>query len=252
MLIESLRQLWVAGSLNGGRLAIRLTGLVGLLVGPLFWIPAEFSWTQPGIVQYSPPAIIRAQSPGFVQHIHVGDGQAVKQGEPIVTLENDDLRLKLSDLRKQHRQVQQEIQSARWRRESSELADAQTREMGLGEQVRQVQADVDALVLRSPVDGIVVSRSLGWIEGTFVDIGEELAVVGTEDSKRLKVSVNQYSARDEDRWKGQRAGLLSTEFHRGPNASLALKLAPIQPLPILRCWQSMEARWRSLSNRKKR
>ncbi|MCA9140214.1 MAG: HlyD family efflux transporter periplasmic adaptor subunit [Planctomycetales bacterium] len=160
-------------------------------------------WTSPAIVQYSPPAVLRARSSGMVAMVHVSDGQIVSVGSPIITIRNDDLTIQLGRKKKELAQVEQEILAAQWSGNAVDMADAEARKAGLQQQIGELQIEVDQLVLRAPVDGTVISRSLALMHGTFVKPGDEVAVVGREDSKRLKVSISQSEARDAQRWQDQ-------------------------------------------------
>ncbi|MCA9232968.1 MAG: biotin/lipoyl-binding protein [Planctomycetales bacterium] len=203
VLVRYLAGVWREGELSLIRLALRTSLLSLLLIGPLWLIPGSGSWTSPGIVQYSPPAVLRARSAGFVEQVHVVDGQFVSAGAAIVTLRNDELHLELLRQTKEIALVDQEILSAQWLGKSTELADAITRKNALQEQLEQLQDEVDHLTLRASVDGRVISRRLDLIRETYVDAGEELAVIGNEDSKRVKVSISQTEARDAEFWQGK-------------------------------------------------
>ncbi len=202
-LVRHLRQLRRSGDLSLTRLTLRTGLLSALAICPFWLIPASGSWTSPGIVQYSPPAVLRVRSSGFVENVHVTDGQWVQAGSPIVTLRNENLNIKLLRQKKQLAQINQEILSAQWRGMSIELAGAVTRKDGLQQQLDELQLDVDQLVLRAPIDGRIISRRLSILAGTFVQSGDEVAVIGREDSKRIKVSIGQVEARETKRWQGK-------------------------------------------------
>ena len=199
-LTKHIMELRATESLQTRRLALRLSCLTLLALAPLWLVPGQLSWTAPAIVEYDPPTVLRNRAAGFVQKIHVVDGQSVVAGQPIITLRNDELRLRLFSLKRQLASVRQETLAARWHGQSHELADALAREAGLREQVAELSADVDALAICAPCDGTVVSRRLAVMLETYLQPGEEFAVVGREDSKRLRVSISQNDARDADRW----------------------------------------------------
>ncbi|QDT04442.1 Peptidase family M50 [Rubripirellula lacrimiformis] len=200
---KHLANLYQNGTLNPVRLITRVTLLVSACSIGLWVTPADWSWTAPAIVQYDPPAVVRTRSAGFVDHVHIQNGDSVQRGDALVTLRNDELTLRLMDLQKQVAQVENEILAAQWRGNSSEMGDAVTRRDGLAKQVIEQQEQVSSLTLRATTDGKVVSRILAVIEGTYVEEGEEIAVIGREDSKRLKVSISQQDARQANLWRDQ-------------------------------------------------
>lgn len=182
------------------RMALRITCLTGVSIAPLFVIPANWSWTAPAIVQYDPPSILRTRSAGFIETIHAFNGATVAQGDPIVTLRNDNLCLSLSDLQKQLAQARQEILAAQWRIDSSALGDAQSREVGLEQQLAELEIQVSNLVLFAPTTGTLVSRQIETMQGTYVESGAELGVIGRENCKRLRLSVSQTDAKQTASW----------------------------------------------------
>jgi putative peptide zinc metalloprotease protein len=199
-LAKLLKKLHGEAQLSLGRLTLRL-GLLGILaIGPLWLIPADLTWTSPAIVQYDPPAVLRSDTAGFIVELHAQDGETVTTGQPIVTLRNDVLELELAGLRKELAQIEQQILAAQWQADSSKLGDANSRKAGLMEQVEALQNQVDSLVIISPITGTLVARNLHLLVGTYVKAGHELAVVGSEDAKRLKVSITQREAKQANEW----------------------------------------------------
>jgi putative peptide zinc metalloprotease protein len=199
-LAKLLKKLHGEAQLSLGRLTLRLGLLAILAIGPLWLIPADLTWTAPAIVQYDPPAVLRSGTAGFIIELHVQDGETVTTGQPIVTLRNDDLELELAGLRKELAQIEQQILAAQWQADSSKLGDANSRKAGLMEQVEALQNQVDSLVIISPITGTLVARNLHLLVGTYVKAGHELAVVGSEDAKRLKVSITQREAKQANDW----------------------------------------------------
>lgn len=199
-LVQFLRILYNESQLSLVRLSARLGLLAVLALGPLWFIPATFSWTAPAVVQYDPPAILRSRAAGFVAELHVRDGEFVSEGQPIVTLRNDDLEYALAGKRKELAQIEQEILAAQWHSDSSKLGDANSRKVGLKECVQEYQSQVDSLVLRSPISGTLVARNLHLLRGTYIKAGQEVGIVGREDSKRLKVSITQFDAKQWENW----------------------------------------------------
>ncbi|TWU01377.1 biotin/lipoyl-binding protein [Neorhodopirellula pilleata] len=199
-LANHLWKLHGESELSLARLAVRLGLLVSLVFGAMWFAPVSFTWTAPAIVQYDPPAVLRSRSAGFIAALHARDGQPVVEGQTIVTLRNDELELELAGLRKELAQTDQEILAAQWNADSSKLGDAQSRRAGLVEQVEELQIQVDSMAIRAPNSGTLVARNLHLLLETYVEAGQELAVVGREDSKRLKVSIAQIDVKQAAEW----------------------------------------------------
>lgn len=72
--------------------AIWRAGVLGIvLVGLLGWLPMPYRTLAEGVVWLPEQAQIRAETDGFIVALHAADGQRVKAGDPIATL--DDPRL---------------------------------------------------------------------------------------------------------------------------------------------------------------
>lgn len=191
---QHLWELYRDGELYATRLALRLTGILTLAALVLLVVPADLRRTAPAVVQYDPPAIVRAPLAGFVDQIHVSDGQHVEAGQPIVTLRNDELQNQLAALQKELLQIEQEVRAARWNSDVSLLGDAQSRRIGIREQLAQKQQQFDSRIVRAASPGRIVARQLATRIGCYVQQGEELGAIGFEQKKRLKVSLSQHDA----------------------------------------------------------
>jgi multidrug efflux pump subunit AcrA (membrane-fusion protein) len=182
------------------KLSARLGLFVVFLLGMMFILPADFRSTVPAIVEYDPPTYVRAMSEGFVERVYVVDGEVVELGQPIVRLANEQLLLQLETSRVELASTQQEIRSARWNGQPSLLADAQLRLTSLESQIKELEKRVEGLTVRAKRGGRVLGRDLADRVGSWVRRGEELAVIGNESSKRLKLVLNQKDASSRREW----------------------------------------------------
>lgn len=149
--------------------------------------PATLS--APAVVDYAPAAVVRATSPGFAREVRVCGGQTVAAGQVIAVLENDELVAELAAAR---RAVEQAIVRGRMHHAAAEIAKEQAeadRRLTLETRHRELQARVDALVIRAPVAGQIVGRDFGGLLGKYLRVGDTIAVVGSEDAKELLVAV---------------------------------------------------------------
>ena len=97
---------WLFGSRaaerpNRGRAAVVTVGGASLAMFILLWTPASLPPTAPAIVEYAPPTILRARTPGFVERIYVVDGEQVKRDQLLCVLRNDELQLEVASLESQ-------------------------------------------------------------------------------------------------------------------------------------------------------
>ena len=208
-LLGHLVALYRAQQLQAGRLLLRVSLLSGIVVGSSFLLPAEIARMSPGIVEYDPPSLLKAPADGFLETIHVDDGQEVVEGQPLFSLRNDELNLKLARLATELAKVEQQVRSARWATDSSKLGEFQSERNGLEQQIAEVQIQVKSLQVCAPCSGKVVSRQLKNRLGTYVHQGEEIGAIGRESSKRIKVSLSTWDASQHEQWKHQPARIVT-------------------------------------------
>lgn len=157
----------------------------------------------PVVVEYSPPMVIRAASSGFLQTIHVRNGEEVKPGQLLLQLENRPLVRELADL---DLQIQQSLIRGRQFHQQGKLAaeqaEAKKRE-GLQSQRTEKQLQVDQLAIYAPSAGRVVARNLAAKQGVWLEQGDEIVTIGNESKKELALSIAQNDLKVFDRRVGE-------------------------------------------------
>ena len=172
--------------------AAAVTGLCGSVVAMLlFSVPAPIMITAPGIVEYTDGEVIRATTAGFVQQVHVPDGQEVVAGDLLVSLANDEITSKHADLERQVAQQELRLQTANRDHNGGALSVAQVNLESLRSQLDECRKQVAGLELRAGRDGCVIAQNLSRLVGTFASPGRELMTIGREDQKELQVSIGQ-------------------------------------------------------------
>lgn len=163
----------------------------GLVIAAGCWSLSPAWISAPAIVEYAPPTVIRATTPGFVERVLVTSGQWVSEGQPLVVLRNDELRIELTELRLA---IEQSRLRAQMHQQAEELAKYQA-ELANGEGLQKKHAEilrrVDTLTIAAPTAGRLAGRSLDWLPGQYLEAGAEVAVLGDDASKELLVAVGQ-------------------------------------------------------------
>ena len=172
-----------------GSIVLGTTGTIAGLM--LFLLPAPVMKTAPGIVEYRDGQVVRATTAGFVSRIHVQDGQLVRCGELLLELTNDQIEAEFADLALQIKQEEIRLQTATREHNAAAISILKANLASLLERQSQNTKRVDGLQLRAATDGRVVSRQLTDLEGTFVDVGQEVMTIGLENQKELRFSVGQ-------------------------------------------------------------
>jgi len=173
------------------RLSISLgvMALVGVLL--FFVLAAPATKSAPALVQFANETILRAESPGFIDKIHVQSGDRVKQGDLLVRLRNRELLDEVTAL--QCRVDEARIQ-VRIHQQAAELGLASVEEerlFGLEKQLKEKGQMAQSLEVRAPFDGFVFQRQLQNMQGQFVDQGDPILNVAKHRHKEIIVSMDQ-------------------------------------------------------------
>lgn len=150
----------------------------------------------PAIVDYAPMSVVRSGCSGFIEQIHVSDGELVSAGQLIATLKNDELRAELYDLELAMEQSQLRTRVFRQR---DELASAQAEQMeleSLKKKHKEKAAEVESLMVVAPHAGRINVRNSDALVGTYVTPGTEIVSVGEESKKELHVAIPQEDVPD--------------------------------------------------------
>jgi putative peptide zinc metalloprotease protein len=179
---EGLRPLW---------LLFRVAALAGCVIAALCLIRVTPTASAPAVVQDASGGEIRAECPGFLTEIAVPDGSPVEAGALLFRLENAGEMARLSRLeseiersRLRSEQFLAANQLAAWQAETRNLASLET-------SAAELRAYTASLERRAPRAGIVQSRNLDSLEGTWVEPGQLLMTVGTPERKELVILAAQ-------------------------------------------------------------
>lgn len=176
----------------------RLTGWVVsallLLAAAGAWLPAPGSLRVPVVIQHD-SEVIRAKTAGFVSHVHVKSGESVVAGQPLLTLVNRELQLKIeqtqvqlkqAELRAQIALVDEDIAGWQWHRETLQA---------YRQQLSQMQEQALGLELTAGRDGVVVGSLLESLKDQLVHEGQELLSIVSPGQLRAVALVHQEDAR---------------------------------------------------------
>lgn len=168
-----------------GRVVMSSLGLAALAILAVGAIPAPDHRRASGVIEsFEDPGVFFG-SDGFVVTAHAGPGDRVKKGDPLVTLESDQLVAQLA----MSRATLAEAESRAMAAAPVNMAAAQAaREYveAIREQIAWVTSKIDAMVVRAPHDGVVVGQDPQALLGRFVREGEALCQV--VDDSRLRVA----------------------------------------------------------------
>lgn len=213
-----------APALSGARpraVGVTAAGLVGTVLAVVL-IPLPSTTVAEGIVWLPDDARVRALAPGFVDRLMVGDGEQVREGQPLLRLRNEVLEAELvrneSELRvlETERIVAMESDPLR-------MAELEERITAAAAAVRRTRTLVDALVLRAGIDGrLALTRAAdlperhvaqGEVVGHILGAGSTTVRVAlaNEDAPRVRAGLEAIDVRlSEARWQAV-AGRLKSD-----------------------------------------
>ena len=187
----------MAGLVRGGTggfvpFVVRSVLILGLAAGVAFF-PYRKTVVAPGVIEFADTRILRAECPGFVDRIHVRDGDTVQAGTLLVELRNDEAT---SSSARADRQIEAQEQRARHAYTRDDVAAYQT-ELSKLDGLRNGQARnkvyLATLQIRAPISGRVSGRMLPQMQGSFAQSGAEILRIGEADGREVKVAVAQES-----------------------------------------------------------
>ena len=166
---ERPNRLWFATALS-------LTVIV--LVGFLKVCPSPSVVSAPIVIDYEPLSVVRANSAGFAKNIHVVNGEKVKKGDLLVTLDNPDLEHELSSLEIDI-QISKITSNALFN--ADRISEVQLENESYESMVKrkaELVSRIRDLQIFAPQDGTVIARELDSLNGQFFQPGTEVLSIG--------------------------------------------------------------------------
>lgn len=191
-MLRLLRAKWETQPHQFGRALAVSAGLMIVAIAVLGYVPSPSRVNAPGIVEFKQAHRVRSLTGGFVDQIHVRDGEDVEAGQLLLTLRNEEISRLYQDLILAIRQAEVRRQMASDEHDVAKAQVAQREIVALEEQLVEARRRFESLMVTAPVSGKVVQRSLAQNLGVFFDEGEELLSISNENSKEMIVSVSQH------------------------------------------------------------
>jgi len=174
--------------------AITVSALLGstllLLVTAL---PMPLTTLATGVVWLPEQAAIHAATEGEIKRLLATTGSRVAAGDPLIELEDpllpprrDLLEARLRELRARYAALR-DSDPAKAAMVRDEMPEVEA-------ELARVQEQIDALVLRSPADGVFLVEHPDDLPGRFVGKGDQVAYVATPRSTTVRVAIPQDDA----------------------------------------------------------
>ncbi len=154
--------------------------------------PIELRRKWIGVLEPLKSVIVTAPEAGLISELAVADGERVSRDTLLVRMEGPELSARLEVLRQREASRREEL--ARWERLAeadaagpSEVEEARLRLLEVGEALAELEARLQAVVLRSPVSGKISGVSAA--PGTRVAGGDILLRIDDEKSLGVRLRV---------------------------------------------------------------
>jgi putative peptide zinc metalloprotease protein len=190
MFAQQMLGLARSGFGGAGALILRSTIIAAILAAVVFF-PYRKTVIAQGVVEFADTRVIRAECPGFVEKVHVRDGDLVSAGALLVELRNDEVS---SGLARAERSMQAQEQRARHAYTRDDVASYQTEVAkleGLRTGFKENKAYLATLQIRAPIAGRISGRTLHQLAGSFMQSGTEILRIGEATGREIKVAVAQ-------------------------------------------------------------
>lgn len=211
-----------ARALAAARLAVLVT-IVAITGAFVSWRPDVVA---PAVVDFADRHVFRAESPGFVERVHIRSGERVGSGTLLVSLSNRELEQQLQTLALDLAQAEIRL---RIHRNSGRAADAQREQENLNQLQRLHAAaaeDVAALRIRAPTAGIVFSPSLHTLPGRYLQRGDAFAELIGSNRKEIHISLAENVMNDVSIAPGDSVALRIPRLPRGSLDGTVVSIDP--------------------------
>ncbi len=159
-----------------GRALAVLTAVVSVIVISLFIIPFPSFTVSEGVLWAPEKSRLYAGADGFIKDVPAVSGSEVKKGTPLIICRNSQLETAKKELESTLEEYEQRYSLAktRDRTEAKILEDEIWR---ISSELKDINTDLQNLVIKSPTDGIFLLPDAENLTGLFVRRGEQVGFV---------------------------------------------------------------------------
>ncbi len=184
--VGSLIRLWKKGTVTRRRLITGAAILLGLtLLAPLPYPVRSTCELQPVVRR-----VIAAPFDGILQRSTVRAGETVKQGQLLAELDGREVRSQLAEAIARREKAAKEADSAQAADRIAEARMATLEAEGLTHEIERLEYRREHLLVRSPIDGLVLQGDLERSEGAPLRMGAALFEVGPLDRLLVEFAVD--------------------------------------------------------------
>ena len=173
-----------------GRAVAFTVAVAALLIAAVGIVKFPVTVRAEGVLEAAQRQTVRVETPGFVDAVHVKDGQYVKKGDLLLTLTNSNETTKLETDKIELQIAGMELQSSRYVDAAKYTVDKE-RESRLAKMLVEQQDKVAKLEVRAPISGRVVAPEIHNSKGTYLPVAAEIATVTEVKNLEAFVVIDQ-------------------------------------------------------------
>jgi multidrug efflux pump subunit AcrA (membrane-fusion protein) len=128
---------------------------------------------------------------GRVERILVREGSRVGKDEPVAELDKRRMETDLEAARRDIARLEAEAEKARGEGNEASAQVASLQAAAAREHARKLETDIAAATLRSPIDGVVITKDVEKNAGEFIQPGTVFAEVAGLEAWELRIDVDQ-------------------------------------------------------------
>jgi len=169
-------------------------GLAVFLIILLAVVPFPYSFRAPGVVIASQRTEVVNQTAGQVETLIASSGSFVKQGQPLLRLNNPELELQIADTRAHLDEINARLRQA-MDQDSAEIEPLARLRDSVSAQVNKLAGDADQLTVRARHDGVWVAPGIGEFAGRWLARGTELGLLANPAAFEFDATVTEDDAK---------------------------------------------------------
>ncbi len=208
-MFRMLRFVWSQRAHTWRRLLVSGAGGVALLgvAAAIGAIPMRQTIEQPGVLLANQRQPLFVSVDGRVAELLMEPGERVKKGQPILRLENPELRNGLAEKRIEKKLAKVGLQKAREEGKAAKVEAARSRLTLLRKKIRYLEDKVERLTVRAPIGGrLQPKKRLEAMVGQYVKKGQKLGtMIGQAVPKFVVVLPESDAARVRERMAREKA-----------------------------------------------
>jgi biotin carboxyl carrier protein len=167
------------------------TAVIGGIAAVIALWPAQWKVDGNCVLGSLNRGVVVPEVAGRIESVFVKEGDRVKKGAPIAQIDTRRLQLELQGTIQDKLRYLAEADRVRALGDEASAQVSLLQSKALEESEKRIRSDIESATLRSPIDGIVMTKDLEVRAGEVVQAGTSFAEVDGSEAWQLQVDVNE-------------------------------------------------------------